>query len=248
MPTKRRSLAGKSSHRAPAPGVSGNKLLAALPPEDYRRLQPKLGVVPLKFRQVLQAAGEPPRAVYFPADGVCSIVTTMADGRMIEVATVGNEGMVGIGTLFGADHAAGEAIVQIPGAYAHVISIDVFASEMERRGSFYTIISRYAYAMLASLMQSAACNGLHSADRRCARWLLQSHDRIGRDTFALTQDFLSVMLGVRRATVTVIINELQRAGLIRFQRGIVTILDRQGLEAMSCECYRVIKEQFNRIV
>jgi CRP-like cAMP-binding protein len=225
-----------------------NKLLAALPPEEYRRIRPSLSVGPLKHRQVLQKAGEPLRAVYFPADGLCSIIMTMADGRSAEVATVGNEGLVGIAAFLGDGAATGETIVQVPGSFAYAMPVDAFTREMDARGALYDLVSRYSQALVAYVMQSAACNGLHTADKRCARWLLQSHDRVGRDRFELTQEFLAFMLGVRRATVSMIAQQLQRAGLILFNSRRVTILDRQGLEDVTCECYGVIKQKFDQLL
>jgi CRP-like cAMP-binding protein len=224
-----------------------NQLLAALPREEYACLQQSLTLVPLRQRQVLQRAGEPIEAIYFPADGLCSVVMTMEDGRSAEVATVGNEGVVGASALLGSEWATGETIVQIPGAFAYVLPVEIFSEEMARCGPLHSVVNRYAQALVASLMHTAACNGLHPADQRCARWLLTSHDRIGRDAFELTQEFLAFMLGVRRATVSMIAQQLQRSGVIQFRRRGVTILDRQGLEDMACECYRAIRAQFDRL-
>jgi CRP-like cAMP-binding protein len=224
-----------------------NKLLAALPSEEYQRLEPQLTLIPLRHRQVLHRAGQPIHAVYFPADGLCSIVMTMEDGRAAEVATVGNEGIVGLPAFLGQETSPGDTIVQIPGAFAYMMPADIFAKEMDRCGALHGLVTRYSQAFVTYLMHSAACNGLHAADQRCARWLLQSHDRIGRDWFELTQEFLAIMLGVRRATVSVIAQQLQRAGLIVFRRRGVRILDREGLEAITCECYGAIKSQFDRL-
>jgi CRP-like cAMP-binding protein len=233
--------------RAPN-GRSGNKLLGALPPEEFRRLQPFLRIAPLTQGTVLHPAGEPLEAIYFPADGLCSVMMTMEDGRRVEVATVGNEGMVGIAAFLGSDRAAGETIVQIPGAFAYVMATQLFAEEISRGGPLYELVRRYSQALIAYVTQAAACNGLHAADQRCARWLLQSHDRVGRDRFELTQEFLAIMLGVRRATVTIIAQQLQRAGLIHFRRRLVTIVDRRGLEKTACECYGVIRGHFDRLL
>jgi CRP-like cAMP-binding protein len=205
-------------------------------------------MTPLKHRQVLHKAGEPLRAVHFPADGLCSIIMTMEDGRSAEVATVGNEGLVGISAFLGDGRATGETIVQVPGTFAYTMAIEAFTREMDRREALYDLVSRYSQALIAYVMQSAACNGLHAADKRCARWLLQSHDRVGRDRFELTQEFLAFMLGVRRATVSMIAQQLQRAGLILFNRRRVTILDRHGLEDATCECYGVIKQKFDQLL
>jgi CRP-like cAMP-binding protein len=225
-----------------------NKLLATLPKDEYSRLLPFLQLTPLRPRQVLQKAGEPVEAIYFPADGLCSIVVTMADGRTVEVAVVGNEGLVGISAFLGDGRATGETIVQVPGAFAYLLPKRVFTEEMDRHGALYDLVGLYSQALIACVMQSAACNGLHAADQRCARWLLQSHDRIGRDCFDLTQEFLAVMLGVRRATVSMIAQQLQRAGLILFQRRTVTIVDRPGLEDATCECYGVMRDLFDRLL
>ena len=224
-----------------------NQLLAALPHEEYERLQQALTLMPLRQRQVLQRAGEPIQALYFPADGLCSVVIAMEDGRTAEVATVGNEGVVGVSAFLGSEWATGETIVQIPGEFAYVLPVEIFSAEMATCGPLHSVVSRYAQALVASLMHTAACNGLHPADQRCARWLLTSHDRIGRDAFELTQEFLAFMLGVRRATVSMIAQQLQRSGVIQFRRRGVTILDRQGLEDMACECYRAIRAQFDRL-
>lgn len=226
----------------------GNKLLDALPPDDYTRLEPLLERVSLPARQVLHSPGEPIQVVYFPADGLCSIVMTMEDGRMAEVATVGNEGMVGISTFLCGDRPPSQTIVQVSGAFAYAMAADLFVQEMERRGALYDLVCRYSQALMTFVMQSAACNGLHRADQRCARWLLQTHDRLGRDQFELTQEFLSIMLGVRRATVSLIAHELQRAGLIVFTRRLITIVDRSGLEEATCECYGAIKGEFDRLL
>lgn len=225
-----------------------NALLAALPSAELQRLAPLFSLQTLGQRQVLYRPGEPMEHVYFPADGLCSIALTMEDGRTVEVATVGREGMIGPTDCLGAESMPGEVIVRIPGAYAYVMPVDLFVREIGRCRPLRELVSRYSQAFVASLMQSAACNGLHAADQRCARWLLQSQDRLGRDWFELTQEFLAFMLGVRRATVSMIAQELQRAGLITFRRGGVTILDRAGLEKLSCECYGAIKAHFARLV
>jgi CRP-like cAMP-binding protein len=232
-------------------GKSPNRLLAALPADEYHRLQPLLKVQPLKFKQILQEPDEKVSAVYFPSGGVCSITHVMEDGRLIEIAVVGNEGMIGM-TPFGGDDdlALGETLVQVPvlNLTAQVMSVPAFKREMDARTALYEIIQRWNKAFFAMTMQSAACNGLHTVQERCARWLLQTHDRIGSDEFQLTQEFLAVMLGVRRPSVTLVAGTLQHAGLIKYGHKKITILDRKGLESASCECYRAIKNQFDRIL
>jgi CRP-like cAMP-binding protein len=186
------------------------------------------------------------QAIYFPRDGVCSITQGMKNGRTVEVATVGNEGFIGISTLFGGARALGGALVKVPDDAAQVMSARAFQREMNRQGSFSKVINRYARGFVAFLMQSVACNALHSVGQRCARWLLTTRDRVGRNEFPFTQEFLAVMLGVRRPSVTLAIGALQRAGVVDFGHRRVVILDGPGLEAASCECYAVVKQHFAR--
>ena len=220
---------------------SVNRWLASLPWDDYERLSPELAWQPLKARQVLHKHGEPVAEVYFPGRSVCSITNVMEDGRMVEVATVGREGLVGIEAVFGASSASGEAFVQIPAEPAGVMSLETFHREMERRGAFHDRVTKYSQAFVSLLMQSAACNALHSAEQRCCRWLLMTHDRIEQDEFPLTHEFLAGMLGVRRPTVTLVMAELARTGIVSHVRGHVRIVDRKALEAASCECYRRLR-------
>ena len=172
----------------------------------------------------------------------------MEDGGVVEVATVGREGMVGISAVFGAPVASGEAFVQIAAEPAAVMSIDAFRREMERRGAFHDRVTRYSQAFVNMLMQSVACNGLHSAEERCCRWLLMTHDRIGQDEFPLTHEFLAIMLGVRRPTVTLVMAELARAGIVSHVRGHVRIVNRKGLEDAACECYRNVRMVSDRLL
>jgi CRP-like cAMP-binding protein len=225
-----------------------NTLLASLPPEEYQRVSNELTWRPLKVRQVLHKHGEPLSEVYFPGRSVCSITNVMEDGGVVEVATVGREGLVGVSAVFGAPVASGEAFVQIAGEPAAVMSIDAFRREMDRRGAFYDIVTRYSQAFVNMLMQSVACNGLHSAEQRCCRWLLMSHDRIAQDEFPLTHELLAIMLGVRRPTVTLVMADLTRAGIVSHVRGHIRIVDRKALEAASCECYRNVRMVFERLL
>ena len=158
----------------------------------------------------------------------------------------GNEGFIGINALFGGERVLGGALVKVPDGAAQVMSARAFQREMNRRGPFSKLINCYAQRFVASLVQSVACNALHSVDQRCARWLLATRDRVGRNEFPLTQEFLAVMLGVRRPTVTLAVGALQRAGLIDYGHRRMVILDRGGLEATSCECYAVVKKHFAR--
>jgi CRP-like cAMP-binding protein len=223
------------------PQWSMNRMLAMLPSDDYQRVSSDLTWRPLKVRQVLHKHGEPVSEIYFPGRSVCSITKVMEDGGVVEVAMVGREGLVGIGAVFGAPVSSGEAFVQIAAEPAAVMSIDAFRREMERRGAFYDRVTRYSQAFVNMLMQSVACNGLHSAEERCCRWLLMTQDRIVQDEFPLTHELLAIMLGVRRPTVTLVMAELTRAGIISHVRGHVRIVDRAGLEKATCECYRNIR-------
>jgi CRP-like cAMP-binding protein len=225
-----------------------NGLLASLPSEDYERVSAELTWRPLKARQVLHKHGEPLAEIYFPGRSVCSITNVMQDGGVVEVATVGREGLVGVAAIFGAPVSSGEAFVQIAADPAAVMGIDAFRRELDRRGAFYDCVTRYSQAFVNMLMQSVACNGLHSAEERCCRWLLMTHDRIAQDEFPLTHEFLAVMLGVRRPTVTLVMAELARTGVVSHVRGHVRIADRQGLEAATCECYRNIRTISDRLL
>lgn len=221
--------------------TSPNKLLASLPVADYRRLLSALNPVSLPFRHVLLRPDETLRTIYFPGGGACSITQIMRNGRIVEVATVGNEGFIGVNALFGGDRWFAGVVVKAADGAAQAMSVSAFQHEMNRRGPFSRLINRYAEAFVAFLMRSVACNALHSVDERCARWLLTTRDRVGRNEFAMTQDFLAAMLGVRRPTVTLAASALQRAGLIDYGHKRIVILDRPGLEAVSCECYAVLK-------
>jgi CRP-like cAMP-binding protein len=224
-----------------------NRLLAALPAEDYARILPTLRTVPLEFKQVLLRPGDQIKAVYFPSKGVCSIVSVMGDGRLIEVAVVGSEGMIGITAFFGGEFSVAESIVQVPGGVGQTMPIEVFRREIARRGALHDIVGRYAQALMAMFVQSVACNGLHNVEERCARWLLMTNDRAGNE-FQLTQEFLAVMLGVRRSTVTEVMGTLQEAAIVGHAHGTTRILNRKALEARACECYGVVKSHYDRLL
>jgi CRP-like cAMP-binding protein len=228
--------------------TSPNKLLAAIPSADYRRLLPLLDTMPLPFKHILHEPGETLRLIYFPGGGVCSITQAMKNQRMVEVATVGNEGFIGLSALFGGDRVFSGAFVKVPDGAAQVMTVGTFRREMKREGRFSQVINGYAHVFVAFLTQSVACNALHSVEQRCARWLLTTRDRVGRNEFPLTQELLALMLGVHRPTVTLAASSLQRARLIEYERGRVVILDRAGLEGASCECYAVMKRHFARLL
>lgn len=237
-----------SAVRPPPDGDnSSNRLLSSLPTDDYQRVLRDIEIIPTKPKQVLHKHAEPVRHVYFPNGGVCSITTVMRDGAMVEVATVGDEGMVGITAFLGADITPGPAMVQVGNSSAGRMTTATFKREIDRGGALADALGRYSQALMATMMQSVACNTLHHVQERCARWLLTTHDRMHSDQFELSHEFLAIMLGVRRPTVTIVAGGLQREGLIRYRHGRITILDRKGLEKASCECYATIRGHFARL-
>jgi CRP-like cAMP-binding protein len=226
-----------------------NRLLDALPEADHERLVPELRRRDVQQKQDLGEAGRPIDEVHFPVDAVVSILTRMDDGPSVEIATVGNEGVVGLTVAWGGDamNPREVATVQAPGA---VMSMDAsaFRAELRRQGALASLVERYTLAFFNQVSQQVACNGLHSVEQRCARWLLLTHDRVGVDEFPMTHEFLAQMLGVRRASVTVTAGILQRAGFVEFSRGRVAVIDRTGLEGAACECYAVTREVYDRLL
>lgn len=231
-----------------APPRPKNLILRALPPGDYARLAPGMGYAELPARKVLYRDGEPITTVYFPDGGVCSVTRVMDDGRMVEVGAVGREGVIGYMAGLGDDIATGDCLVQVPGGGAQTMRGAEFRAEMRSCGHLYEVVARFMNAMNVLTQQSVACNALHTAEERCARWLLMVHDRAGADNFPLSHEFLAVMLGVRRPTATIAAGILQKAGVISYRRGRMTIVDRDGLEGASCECYGAVQEHFNRLL
>jgi len=224
-----------------------NQLLSALPTEEYQRLLPNLESVSLPLTQIIYTPNEPIEYVYFPNNGIVSLVNVTEDGGTVEAATVGNEGMVGIPVLLGADKIVSQAIVQIVGD-ALRMKADVFKREVTPGTQLHNLLLRYTLALMNLISQSVACNSLHPVEQRCCRWLLLCQERVKSEQFLLTQEFLAQMLGVRRATVSGVAATLQQAGLIRYSRGKITICDHPSLEASSCECYRIVKEEFERLL
>ncbi|MEP6768061.1 MAG: Crp/Fnr family transcriptional regulator [Acidobacteriota bacterium] len=224
----------------------GNHLLASLSAKDFKRIEPLLQPIHFEIRMPLHEPGKTITDVYFPVSGVASLVTTMEDGTTVEAATVGNEGMVGLPMFLETGTVALEAFVQVPGQ-ALRMKAAAFRNEIKNGGALFDIIQHYTQTLLRLIAQSAACNRLHSLRQRCARWLLMTHDRVDGNEFLLTQEFLSQMLGVRRATVTVAAGELRQSGLIRYRQGRIEVTDREGLEAATCECYMVIRREFDRL-
>jgi CRP-like cAMP-binding protein len=224
-----------------------NRLLANLSLEEREKLTPYIVNVQLEVGQILGRPGEPIKYVYFPHSGLVSLVSTMQDGRVIETATIGLEGFVGLEGLLAGNTFASEAVVQIAGTGVRVefarLKEAAQASARLREHLF-----RYARAFLLQVAQSVACNSFHTIEERCCRWLLMAQDRTGQDELGLTHEFLAVMLGVRRSSVSLVARTLQNAGLIRYRRGIITIDNREGLEEAACECYATVRRAFERIV
>jgi CRP-like cAMP-binding protein len=226
---------------------STNRLLALLSAKDYGRLRPHLRRIPLTYRQSLYRARKPLAFVYFIESGVGSLVNTMANGEAAEVGTIGNEGIVGLPLLLEDDRAPTSVYVQVPGAGLQM-KASLFKKELARSASMRTVMLRYAHALFNQVAQSAACNHFHTLQQRCCRWMLMTHDRMQSDEFLLTQEFLAMMLGVQRTGVSAAAGALQRAGLIRYRRGIITILDRSGLKRNACECYGISRREFDRLL
>src|SRR5690242_4918788 len=226
--------------------VPGNRLLANLPPGERQRLAPYLEAVSLRFRQVLVDFDTRIEYVYFLDTAVTSTVVRTPNGETIEVGIMGGEGFVGLSLLYGVERSNATVLVQIPGRALRMRREDFVKHVMNAGGPAREQLLRYANYFQVMVQQHAACNVAHSVEERMCRWILLTHDRVGIDVFALTHEYLSVMLGVRRATVTTIAHRLKQNGLITYTRGRLVVLNRSGLEACTCECYRLIKEQMAR--
>ncbi len=220
-----------------------NRLLASLPSDVLAQLLPKLSPVALAMRQTLYNPDAAIEAVYFPEAGMVSLVSNLNDGMQAEVGLVGRESMLGTPLLSGVDSSFVEAMVQMPGT-ALRMGIAEFRQELEANAPFRVVLLRYSEALQAQIMQTAACNGRHELEQRLARWLLMAHDRADWEELPLTQEFMAMMIGVHRPSITVTAGILQRAGLIRYSGGRVTVLDRSSLEAASCECYGAVRQRF----
>ena len=234
------------SPRHELPPSDNNRLLAALPEDEYVRILERTDLLSLQIREVLYRSGGAIEHVYFPRSGLISTVLVMLDGRAVEVGAVGREGMVGLSAFLGANTCQDQVLCQIS-AEVLQMPLSVFAAEVRRGGQLQNIIARYTHLVIDTGARLAACNCLHSVEERCARWILMSRDSVVADEFSLTQEFLALMLGVHRPSVTVAAGALQNAGLISYRHGRMTVLDRERLEEASCECYRAIKDDYNRV-
>ena len=224
-----------------------NRILAALPASEHRRALTKLEPTPFRRGLSLYERDKPISYVYFPRTGVASMVARLVEGGTVEVATIGNEGVVGLSAYLGNGHSSMEVFVQIPGE-ALRMDADAFLRELRASSAWRKVIRRYSQALLTQVGQSAVCNRVHPIGQRCARWLLMSHDRVLGDEIALTQEYLGEMLGVRRASVTQAAGKLKRRKLINYHRGKIRVLDRKGLEKAACECYGFIRSHHDQLV
>lgn len=231
----------------PATTPRDNRILAGLAAADFDRLAPALEFVTLDFKQTLHERGDHMGHVYFPTSALVSILQPMEDGRHVEVASVGRDGIAGLRAFLGDPRIQQRFIAQIPGE-AYRIDFDIFARESQAPGSLQDLLCRYTNALLFQLSQWVACSILHTVEQRCCRWLVLVRDRTGRDEFPLTHEFLAQMLGVRRASVTEVARSLQKAGLIDYRRGEMTVRDLPALEKSACECYSRVKAEFRRLL
>ena len=224
-----------------------NKLLAALPPQIYQRLQPHLELVPLQLGASVYEAGGKQPFVYFPTDSIVSLLYVMKDNASAEIAIVGNEGLVGISLFMGGETTPSRAVVQSAGD-AYRLRAKTLKSEFEFGGALQHLFLRYTQALITQMAQTAVCNRHHSIEQQLCRWLLLSADRLPTNVLTMTQDLIANMLGVRREGVTAAAGKLQALGLILYTRGRITIVDRPGLESRVCECYGVVKKEFDRLL
>jgi CRP-like cAMP-binding protein len=223
-----------------------NRILAALPASEFERLLPHLKTVPLEYKQVLFEPHKPIRHAYFPEDSIISMVSTLIDKTVVEVGMVGREGMACVATFLGANSTPQQGIVQGQGS-AMKMKASVLCDEFKRGGRLQDILLRYTQAHLVQIAQTAVCNRLHTLEVRLSRWLLMIHDRVDGDEFLLTQDIISTMLGAQRTGITDAAGTFQKKGIISYRRGRMAILNRQKLEEMSCECYWIVREEYDRL-
>jgi CRP-like cAMP-binding protein len=227
-------------------GTYRNRILASLSASDMNRLAPHLSPLDLELNQTLHNPGEAVRTVYFMEEGICSIVVTMKDGATVEVGVVGCDGFVGTPAVLGTESSPNHSFVQIPG-HGYSIQANVLLAQAQMSREILSVLQRSVQGQMVRTAQTAACNRIHELHERLARWLLTCRDRVGGSRLTITQEFLAMMLGTRRTTVTVAAGMLHRAGLIAYTRGHVTIEDLAGLKRASCECYGVIHDEYVRL-
>src|SRR5919112_1436619 len=224
-----------------------NRLLAALPDAEYGRILPHLGHVSFKLGEVVYESGGQMDHIYFPTTAIISLLYMMENGSSAEMGMAGNEGVVGVALFMGGNTMPNRAVVQSAGRAVRM-KAQVLRDEFARGGAFQRLLLRYTQALLTQMSQTAVCNRLHAIEQQLCRWLLLSHDRLDTDELVMTQELIANMLGVRREGVTHAAGRLQEQGLISYVRGRIRILDRRGLEATVCECYRVVKDEYDRLL
>jgi CRP-like cAMP-binding protein len=232
--------------REELPAQPRNRILSSLPKKEYNRLLPQMEEVSLERGQILIAPGQPIKHVQFPLNAMISIVSFTEEGLSIETGVIGSDAMLGIPVLLGTNTTPMQSVVQIPGL-AMRMEAKAFKREFDNGSAFKEVLLRYIHVLVIEISQTAACNKLHSIEGRLARWLLMSSDSIGSSELPLTQDFISSMLGIRRAGVTEAATALRGKGLISYRQGLITIVDRAGLETQACECHEVVKREYDRL-
>ncbi len=223
-----------------------NHLLAALPVAEFDRLSPHLELIPMPLGEALYESGGRLHHVYFPTTSIVSLLYVMENGSSAEIAVVGNEGILGIALFMGGETTPSRAVVQSAG-FGYRLKAQLLKEEFNRAGPVMHLLLRYTQALITQMAQTAVCNRHHTVEQQLCRWLLLSLDRLDSDELTMTQELIANMLGVRREGVTEAAGKLQRAGLIRYSRGRITVLDRPGLEREVCECYKVVKKEFDRL-
>ena len=224
-----------------------NRILAALPDDEFEQLRPKLREVSFQIGEIVYQAEEEIESVFFINRGIISWLATLEDGNTVEAGVIGPEGLAGVPVVLGARSTPNQGLAQSNVEASRISSQDI-VREFRKGGRLNQLILRFVHTMFTQVAQTAACNRLHTLDQRLARWLLMTHDRTIGDSFTLTQDFLSRMLGVRRAGVSVAANSLRQDGFLDYRRGDIHILNRAGLEAASCECYEIVKQEYEQIL
>ena len=229
------------------PSPDQNRLLEALPPADRARIFPHLKLVSLPLAGVLHESGDSQRHIYFPVDAIVSLLYVLSDGASAEIAVVGNDGAIGVALFMGGATMTSRAIVQSAGS-AYRLTRKRIEQEFARHGEMLHILLRYTQALITQMAQTAVCNRHHSVDQQLCRWLLLSLDRLSSNRIVMTQELIANMLGVRREGVTEAAGKLQKAGVIEYRRGKISVLDRSRLEALSCECYEVVRRETARLL
>ncbi|MDO9480205.1 MAG: Crp/Fnr family transcriptional regulator [Hydrogenophaga sp.] len=247
MTTESSSPAFAQSHATERDNPRQNQLLACLPEAEWERWVPHLELIDLPLGKVLHESGAPATHVYFPTNAIVSLLYMLENGSSAEIAVVGNEGVVGISIFMGGGSTPSRAVVQSAGM-GYRLRADAVKAEFERSSPVMHLMLRYTQALITQMSQTAVCNRHHSLDQQLCRWLLLSLDRLPGDNLVMTQELIANMLGVRREGVTEAALSLQKAGLIRYARGHIKVLDRPGLEQRTCECYQVVKSEYDRLL